>query len=204
MTPGRDLQLFVVCQIFFLCSSFLFKPQPLCEPTGFTMTSPQPDLSTHVIPLATPLSSLQAGEAFAGLSAGEQLYCHYLARAAWEGGPICLIQTSPESVPIFLLLKELFSRQTLSSLRAAVQDSVTEDEFTALLLYTAALFTNMGNYKGFGDTKIVPGIPKVGPYNLEPIISPNSKRFFSNEGLQLHVISLYLSSNCFPMRYTLK
>ena len=94
------------------------------------MTSSQPDLSTHVIPLGTPLSALQAQEAFAGLSAREKRYCHYLARAAWEGAPICLLQTSPESVPVFLLLREVF-------------------------------FTNMGNYKGFGDTKIIPGIPKV-------------------------------------------
>ena len=125
------------------------------------MTSSQPDLSTHVIPLGTPLSALQAQEAFAGLSAREKRYCHYLARAAWEGAPICLLQTSPESVPVFLLLREVFSRQTPASLRAAVQESVTEDEFCSLLLYTAGVFTNMGNYKGFGDTKIIPGIPKV-------------------------------------------
>ena len=126
------------------------------------MTSSQPDLSTHVVSLATPLSALQAKEAFAGLSRREKLYCHHLARAAWEGGPICLLQTSPESVPVFLLLRELFSRQSPASLRAAVQEAVTEDEFRSLLLYSAAVFTNKGNYKGFGDTKIVPGIPRVG------------------------------------------
>ena len=123
----------------------------------------QPDLSTHVVPLATPLSSLQAEEAFMGLSPRERLYCHYLSRAAWEGGPICLLQTSPESPPIFLLLRELLSRQTPASLRAAVQETVTDDEFKGLLFYAAGVFTNMGNYKGFGDTKIIPGIPRVGP-----------------------------------------
>ena len=124
------------------------------------MTSP-PDLSTHILPLATPLSRLEADEAFSGLSAEEKLYCHYLSRAAWEGAPICLLQTSPESVPIFLLLKELFSRQSPASLRAAVESSVSEDEFRALLLYAASMFSNTGNYKGFGDTKIIPGIERV-------------------------------------------
>ena len=128
------------------------------------MASSQPDLSTHVVPLATPLSCLQAQEAFAGLSPREKLYCHYISRAAWEGGSVCLFQTSPESVPIFLLLRELFSRQTPDSLGAAVKDSVTEDEFRSLLFYAAGVFTNMGNYKGFGDTKIIPGIPRVGLY----------------------------------------
>ena len=31
----------------------------------------------------------------------------------------------------------------------------------AFLLYTCAVFSNMGNYKSFGDTKIVPGISRV-------------------------------------------
>ena len=124
------------------------------------MSAP-PDLSTHILPLSTPLSCLEAEEAFSGLSAKEKLYCHYLSRAAWEGAPICLLQTSPESVPIFLLLKELFSRQTPASLRAAVESTVSEDEFRALLLYAAGVFTNTGNYKGFGDTKIIPGIERV-------------------------------------------
>lgn len=125
------------------------------------MTS-SPDLSIHVLPLSTPLSSLEASAAFSGLSQREKLYCHHLSRAAWEGGPICLLQTSPESVPIFLLLKELFSRQTPASLQAAVESTVSEEEFRALMLYTAGVFTNAGNYKGFGDTKIIPGISRVG------------------------------------------
>ena len=119
------------------------------------------DVSSHIISLATPLSTLQANEAFNGLSPKEKLYCYYLTHAAWEGGPICLLQTSPESVPIFLLLKELFSRQSPASLQTAVESTVSKDEFHALMLYAAGVFTNMGNYKGFGDSKFVPGIERV-------------------------------------------
>lgn len=35
--------------------------------------------------------------------------------------------------------------------------------FQALLMYAAFFFTNMGNYKSFGDTKVVPSLDKV-PY----------------------------------------
>ena len=28
-------------------------------------------------------------------------------------------------------------------------------------MYTAAFFSNMGNYKSFGDTKFIPGLDKV-------------------------------------------
>ena len=31
----------------------------------------------------------------------------------------------------------------------------------SFMLYSCAVFSNMGNYKSFGDTKIVPGISKV-------------------------------------------
>ena len=33
--------------------------------------------------------------------------------------------------------------------------------FQALLMYAAFFFTNMGNYKSFGDTKVVPSLGKV-------------------------------------------
>ena len=87
------------------------------------------DLSSYTIPLDTPISTLDARKAFDGLTEKEKLYCHFLSRAAWEGSAICLLQTSPESVPVFLLLKELFARQSVESLRNAVRDCVSEEEF---------------------------------------------------------------------------
>lgn len=87
------------------------------------------DLSNFTVPLDTPISSLDAGKSFDGLDIKEKLYCHYLSRASWEGAYICLLQTSPESVPIFLFLRELFSRQTVSSLKTASESTVSEDEY---------------------------------------------------------------------------
>ncbi len=89
------------------------------------------DISNFTVPLDTPISRLEAGKSFTGLDEKEKLYCHYLSRAAWSGSQICLLQTSPESVPIYLLLTELFSRQTIPSLRQAVGQLITDDEFKA-------------------------------------------------------------------------
>lgn len=36
---------------------------------------------------------------------------------------------------------------------------MTEEEWRALLVYVAAFYSNMGNYRGFGDSKIVPNLP---------------------------------------------
>ena len=84
------------------------------------------------IPLDTPICKLDARQSFNGLDEKEKLYCHFLSRAAWEGANICLLQTSPESVPTFLLLREVLSRQSVSSLRKATQDAVSDDEFKVL------------------------------------------------------------------------
>lgn len=88
----------------------------------------------YTVPLDTPISKLDASQAFQGLTTKEKLYCHYLSKAAWAGGYICLFQTSPESVPLFLLLQELFKRQSVSSLREAVRDTFTDDEFKVCTL----------------------------------------------------------------------
>ena len=87
------------------------------------------DASYFSVPLDTPVCKLDAREAFNGLEKKEKLYAHYLSRAAWEGANICLLQTSPEAVPIFLLLKEVLSRQSVASLKKATQGEVSEDEF---------------------------------------------------------------------------
>ena len=75
----------------------------------------------------TPVSKLECKVAFENLSDNEKLYAHYLSRASFEGGLIVLLQTSPESVPIFLLLQELFSGQSVQELKDISQ--CTEDEW---------------------------------------------------------------------------
>lgn len=54
----------------------------------------------------------------------------------------------------------MFQNQPLESLRnvAIEKCSFTDEEFKGLLIYASGVYTNMGNYKGFGDTKIVPNV----------------------------------------------
>ena len=92
------------------------------------------DTSGFVISPDSPINKLECREAFQGLTDREKYYSHFLSRAGWDGGLICLLQTSPESAPVFLLLKEVFSRQSVESMKEATSHSVSDQEFQVNLL----------------------------------------------------------------------
>jgi len=118
------------------------------------------DMSCYIIPNDVPVCQLDCQKAFNALNMKEKLYCHYLSKACEEGGLIVLVQTSPESIPIFLLMQGLFSKEGPNLREKALKDGVSESDFEALLAFAAGFYSNMGNYKSFGDTKIVPGLTK--------------------------------------------
>ncbi|XP_033735100.1 dipeptidyl peptidase 3-like [Pecten maximus] len=120
------------------------------------------DISQYVMPNDTGLCLLDCSDAFGNLTDREKLYAHYISQASWYGGLIVLVQTSPESPGIFLLLQKVFRGQTIDQLKEAVtkDGSLTDNQFQAVLIYASAFYANMGNYKSFGDSKIIPNLPK--------------------------------------------
>jgi dipeptidyl-peptidase-3 len=117
-------------------------------------------MTVHTIPIETSVVNLDATKAFEGLTAAERQYAHALARADWEGAKICLLQTSPESAPIFALLQLVFSAQPVADLLASARaKGMSDDEIEKAMCYCAAFYGNVGNYKSFGDTKFVPALP---------------------------------------------
>ncbi len=115
--------------------------------------------SQFVLPNDQPVVGLDAKSAFNGLSKREQLYAHYISRASFFGGLIVLVQTSPESPAIYRLMQRINTAQATDELKAAaVKAGVSEEDFKAFLVYCSGVYANMGNYKGFGDSKIVPNL----------------------------------------------
>nr|XP_060614608.1 dipeptidyl peptidase 3 [Anolis sagrei ordinatus] len=117
--------------------------------------------SQYVLPNDIGIATLDCAEAFRLLSPEERLYAHYLSRACWYGGLVVLLQTSPESPAIYALISRLFRTQDPTDLgETAHALGLSDEEYQAFLVYAAAVYANMGNYKSFGDTKFVPNLPK--------------------------------------------
>ncbi|OTF81573.1 hypothetical protein BLA29_010010, partial [Euroglyphus maynei] len=92
----------------------------------------------------------------------ERKYAHYLSKASWFGSLAVLYQTSPESPLIFALFQRLFAMESLDQLKSIAMNECefSEEEWRSFLIFVAAFYSNMGNYRGFGDSKFVPNLPK--------------------------------------------
>uniref|UniRef100_A0A3Q4GHS9 Dipeptidyl peptidase 3 n=1 Tax=Neolamprologus brichardi TaxID=32507 RepID=A0A3Q4GHS9_NEOBR len=173
--------------------------------------------SQYYLPNDIGISALDCSEAFRLLSPQEKMYAHYLSRASWYGGLVVLLQTSPESANIFVLLQRIFRKQTPAQLeQVATAAGLSSEEYQAFLVYAAGLYANMGNYKSFGDTKFIPNLPKdklkalvwasqafqEQPAEMEALWDSCSCLLYSLENRQKQLglgdkgITTYFSGNC--------
>eukprot|EP00039_Didymoeca_costata_P022329 m.4269 g.4269 ORF g.4269 m.4269 type:complete len:705 (-) comp2945_c0_seq1:1039-3153(-) len=160
----------------------------------------------------TQFSCLDCSKPFGLISDNEKLYAHYIGQASFDGALICYLQTSPESPKIFALFIAMFTKHKVSDLKSkCLEAGVTEDQFTAFLAYTSTFFANAGNYRSFGDTKIVPSnteeefqaiVKACEDEKISTLYDDCKELMFSLEqnvrtlGFKPSGITTYYSSNC--------
>jgi len=134
----------------------LVSPLRKASVTSVTMST---NMSQFLFPDDQPVVRLDASTAFNLLGSQEQLYSHYLSQASWYGGLVVLLQTSPESPTIFRLIMKIARGEHTDTLREAAKAAgLTDQEVTAFFVYCSGFLANMGNYKGFGDSKFIPNL----------------------------------------------
>ncbi|KAJ1351826.1 hypothetical protein KIN20_007977 [Parelaphostrongylus tenuis] len=117
------------------------------------------DRSLYILPNDSPICSLDCEVAFKGLSEKERKYAHYLSKASFTGALAVFLQVSPESAGLFVTFYRLFKSESIEKLREmAFKNGFTEEEWVGFLTYVAGFYYNNGNYRGFGDTKIIPNV----------------------------------------------
>ncbi|VDM55137.1 unnamed protein product [Angiostrongylus costaricensis] len=117
------------------------------------------DKSLYILPNDSPVCSLDCETAFKGLTDKEKKYAHYLSEASFNGALAVFLQVSPESAGLFVTFYRFFKSDSIEKLKEmAFKVGFTEEEWVGFLTYVAGFYYNNGNYRGFGDTKIIPNV----------------------------------------------
>uniref|UniRef100_A0A671PVL1 Dipeptidyl peptidase 3 n=1 Tax=Sinocyclocheilus anshuiensis TaxID=1608454 RepID=A0A671PVL1_9TELE len=159
--------------------------------------------SQYYLPNDIGISALDCREAFRLLSPKEQMYAHYLSRASWYGGLIVLIQTSPESANIYVLLQKMFRAQAPQQLEAAataaglsaeeyqVKEPVTNTKVnisSVFIVFKALVWESLAFKQSPGDMEALWGCCCESLYSLE---DKQKQLSLGEKG-----ISAYFSGNC--------
>eukprot|EP00963_Diacronema_lutheri_P008993 scaffold786_cov329-Pavlova_lutheri.AAC.17 len=106
-----------------------------------------------------PWLLLECEEAFQGLEEKAKRYVHRLARASWEGWKVAVAQASSESPAILLLLLHVFHGSDPKTMRKVAKErGISDKQIDDAVAYCATVLANAGNYRAFGDTKVVPAV----------------------------------------------
>ena len=138
------------------------------------------DLTLYQVPQTSPVVQLICKTAFDNLTDSEKRYAALVASACWRGALICTLQTSPESPYIFAMFRHAFDGACFKTSNWAPfnHDGVSSDAYEQAMAYIGAFFANLGNYKSFGDTKI---IPECSPKELLQVLLGAAKLSQSEE-----------------------
>ncbi|KAL8243787.1 hypothetical protein R6Q59_010045 [Mikania micrantha] len=163
----------IVSRILYQLRSFQNHLQPI-QSTNLTISKPflNMDLTHYLADSPPTIVKLEIKPHFEALNKKEKQYAHHLSRAAHHGTRITLNQVSPESEPIYDLILALH-KSCNGNYETLLEDTgADKNDVRHWLEYAAQFLGNNGNYKGFGDVKFIPRVPKE---KLERLCTANEE-----------------------------
>ncbi|CAH2209581.1 jg203, partial [Pararge aegeria aegeria] len=125
---------------FFLQKVVLTRPSQTKFVPPAKLVHAMEDKSIFHLPNNQRFVELDCSQAFTNLTKVEKCYAHYLSQAAWYGGLIVLVQTSPESPKIFSLLHRIFIAESVEDLKkSSIDAGVSEDDFQVIFFFESHL-----------------------------------------------------------------
>ncbi|KAL8803467.1 MAG: hypothetical protein Q9182_003164 [Xanthomendoza sp. 2 TL-2023] len=113
-------------------------------------------LSQYYADAPPTVVSLPIKSHFEDLTDEQKLYAHHVSRAAFLGTRIVLRQVSPESEAMFDFIMALQRAYPANWKNLQKDAGISEQALEAFLEYATQFLGNLGNYKGFGDSKFIP------------------------------------------------
>lgn len=110
------------------------------------------------ISTATEVQLLDCRKSWELLTNTEKLYSYYFSQACVEGAKVCFFQRSVESPGLFLIFQELFATPSIEN--KVKEAGLSTDDWLRFKAYAAGVYNNTGNYRSFGDTKILPELSR--------------------------------------------
>ncbi|KAF7868675.1 hypothetical protein EAF04_005205 [Stromatinia cepivora] len=120
---------------------------------------------------------LEIKQHFEALSDKEKRYAHYISRASMNGTRITLRQVSPESEDIYDFIIELHKSINGDWSSAQKKVGISDENLKFFLEYCAQFLGNCGNYKSFGDSKIIPRCDEK-VFDALAALSPKAKQHY--------------------------
>ncbi|KAJ5751690.1 dipeptidyl peptidase III [Penicillium odoratum] len=106
--------------------------------------------------LSPSVFRLDIAKSFEQLDRDEKLYSHFMSKAAYQCTRIVLRQVSQESEHIFDLIIELAKQCNCQWEILQEKTGVSAYAIDYFLDYAAIFLDSLGNYRGYGDRKIIP------------------------------------------------
>lgn len=134
------------------------------------------ELKQYLTPEKLTVVNLDSREAYDQLAEHEKQYLYYMYRACWAGARIVARQCSDESNTLLDIVKS-FTQEKLDNLKSS---NVADEDKHNFLNYFALVSANLGNYRSFGDSKILPRIEKSKMKHIFELCFPDLYETYSS------------------------